>query len=191
MKTELTVSTIVILAVIGKFFHLPTNAVLIISTSVLSMLYFLGAAYFFRAGKFKANQALLSAICGVLFSIIPIALVFKIQVWTSHDNLVLASFLACAVALILVLATRPKFIEKDGVFIKRLLIRSVALMLISSAMFLISTPTWLSILHRNNPEVARIRTLYYENPDNEEYRLRNDSLFNIDGGRHMTPSKVN
>jgi hypothetical protein len=177
MRTEITVIAISIAAIIGVFLHLPVHSILIISLSLLSMVYFAGAFLFFSVGKPKENQIVLSVICGLLFSITPIALLFKIQIWSPNESIVTGAMIACFIALIVVLSVRSRFMKNDRKFIKRLLFRSIVLLAISSALLLISTPTLLKLIHWNNPEIARIRSLHYEYPDNEEYRLRNDSLF--------------
>jgi hypothetical protein len=43
--------------------------------------------------------------------------------------------------------------------------------------------TLLKLEHWDGPELARIKTLYYSNPDNEEYRKQHDEYFLRKGRR--------
>jgi len=141
---------------------------------VIATLYFPGAFYFFCDKVIKRQNLALSIISGFFLSLIPIGILFKIQYWPGGQLYLLIGTITAPVIMAIVLFLKSKAAEDLSIYYKNMFSRTIVLSVLTVLFYLTPTSTLLKIQYRSDPELARLKILYYENPGNEEYRKQHD-----------------
>jgi hypothetical protein len=176
MKTEKILCSIALIALVMKFFHIPfSGPLLVISLGILSLLYFFGGFYFLNENK-KNNS--LAIIAGILLSYAPIGILFKIMYWPGAQPMLIVGIFPCITFLIILIIKKANTNEDQKVYLRNLLIRTSIVSSLSILLLFTSTATLIKIQHHDDPEMARLKTQSFENPENEEYRKLYDDYRN-------------
>lgn len=176
MRVEKVLAIAVLVGIFLKFMRWPgSGIVLIISLSTLAMLYCPGSFYFFSDKKIKRSNLPLSVISGFFLSIIPIAILFKLQFWPGAMFYLTVGTISALAIFGVVLFLRFTAGDDLKTYYKNMTIRTGALLAVSALVYFTSNATLLAIQYRDDPEMARLKTLHYSNPENEEYRRQHDA----------------
>ncbi len=175
MKTEKILSIVFIAGILFKLMHWPGGAVLLVlSLMTLAILYFPAAFYFF-CDKVTKNQNLpLSVISGFFLSIIPIGILFKVQYWPGGQAYMLVGAVTAPVILAVTYFLKSKAPEELSVYYKNMIKRTAILTVLAALFCFTSTSTLIKIQCWDDPEMARLKTQYFTNPENEEYERQYD-----------------
>lgn len=187
MKTEKVMISIFILAFIAKLFNLPGPSIpLILSSGIISILYFPGAFYFFSDKLLKRQNIALSIIGGVVLALIPIGILFKIMFWPGAQVELAFSLILTPILLIITILLSKKNNEELKVYYKNYLTRIIFWLTLCVVFYFVSNSTLIKIQNHNDPELVRLKIQSYENPDNVEYYnalqnhyLQIDSLYRV------------
>jgi hypothetical protein len=178
MRTEKITSLIFIIGLLFKFFNIPgSSLVLILSLSVMAIIYFPVGFFFFSDKTIKNQNLPLSIVSGFFLSIIPIGMLFKLQYWPGGQINLLIGSISASVILIVTLFLNSKAKENLKTYYKNMILRTAILIILSASLYFIPSTTLIKLQYRNEPEFAKIKTLYYANPNNEEYRKQHDNYF--------------
>lgn len=102
MKIEGIFTVLFILALILKKIHLPGSNIIIVTFLIsISMLYFFFAFYIFGGKKTQQQKYLFSIVSGILLSIAPIAILFKIMNW-NNGNIYIVIGLPITIAIFII-----------------------------------------------------------------------------------------
>jgi len=189
MRTEKTLAIIFLVGLLFKYMHWPGGSIiLILSLMLMASLYFPGAFYFFCDKKIEKQKLPLSIASGVIFSIITVGLLFKLQYWPGANNQLLIGCMGSLVILAFVLYFRSNATEELTIYYKNMLLRTSVLTSIAFVFYFTSTETLLKVQYRDLPELAKLKALYYANPDNEEYRKQHDDyIMKLDSMNQVHP----
>lgn len=177
MRTEKVIACLVILGLLFKFvLHLPgASVILIISLLSLSGLYFPLAFYFFSDKEIKNQNLALSIISGMFWAVIPIGILFKLMYWPGASIQLLIGVAPAPILLGIVYFLKNKASTELATYYKNMLLRAWVLTILGWVVYLTSTATFINIQYGKDPELARLKTLSYTNPDNEEYAKQLES----------------
>lgn len=177
-RIELGLIIIALIAVIFKLFHLPFGGVLlVVSLSTLSIIYCwagvlvlndIGLRKLAAGNPFKgapAARIVWAIILGVVLSVAPIGLLFKIQLWPSSEFLLLTSFIG--LSILSMIAVYGGMAKKDW-FTRSSMIRMLVWWVLSVSAYTISDNTWIDIVHRNYPDYAKALKEYHAHPEDPE-----------------------
>jgi hypothetical protein len=186
MKTESVLAAIVALALFFKFILLwpIANQLIILSLSILSMIYMFGSVYFFSYKKVNHQNFAVTILGGLGMSVALTGIMFKVMYWPGAQPMILISLMSIVPILIISLVsgnnlvlsptiTREEEIEKISNLInyyKNLRIRTIVITLCTILFFITPMSALINLQHRNDPEMARLKLRSYENIQNEEYR---------------------
>lgn len=85
MKTEKILFAFSLCGILLKLFNVVGSSIIsVFSLSLLALLYFPFGFYFFCDKNIKTQNIALSIVSGLLFSMVPIGILFKVQSW--HDG---------------------------------------------------------------------------------------------------------
>lgn len=170
MKTEKIFAAIFFAGLLFKVLHWPgAGPLIVISATSLSMMYMGFAFYFFCDKKIINQNIFLSVISGILLSTVPVGLMFKLQYWPGAQLMMLCAIVTAPLVLLLVLVFKGKATDALQVYYSNMLRRSLILIVLAVVFFITPSSTLLKIQHWDEPELARLKALHYENPDNIEY----------------------
>lgn len=199
MKTEKIIAIIFVLAVILKFQHMPGSGVLLVtSLSILAMMYFPAGLYFLSDNpkkismvksdetldghltsaipeKGKTQNMAWSVVAGFLLSIVPIAIMFKLQYWPGSQVLLLVSVFTAPIIAAVSYYLMNKGDSSLRRYYKNMVLRAGVLSFCAILLFMTPASTMLSIQYGDDPEMVRVKTQYYSDPQNEEYRAEHDA----------------
>lgn len=185
MKAEKGITIAFIVGLVFKYLHWPGGSqILIISLSILAIIYCFGAIYFFSDKTIKNQNLLLTIFSGFFLAFIPIGVLFKLQYWPGADfSLLLGIFLAIIIfSITYFLKSKSK--DELETYYKNMTIRITTLITLAALLYLTPTATLVKLQYWNDPELARLKTLKYTNPGNEdyirqhdEYIMKRDSLY--------------
>ncbi|MBI1767269.1 MAG: hypothetical protein HYR67_02710 [Bacteroidetes bacterium] len=162
------------------------NPILIISASVLAMIYFyFGFALLndigFRTMFKKASYAdistgrVLGAIgVGLFLSIVLIGILFKLQIWNGSREMITIGATGLFMTLLaagIVFLIKRKTIDS---FYKGIFVRGVVALLLAVIVFLTPGRSLIRIYHRDNPAFAELMIKALENPQDEELQKQFD-----------------
>jgi hypothetical protein len=165
MKTEKVLALLFILAVLSKIFHIPTAATqVILSTSVLACLYFVGGIYFFSDEKIKKNTAIYSIIYGMFLSVGCIGVLFKLEVWVGTFPILHIGWILSGVLLGIAIFQFRRASETVRYW-RNMLWRTGVIFAITSILVALPTVEWVRLLTRNRPELQEVWINSLENPD--------------------------
>lgn len=171
MKTEKTLAVIFVFALAVKFFDVTgSSLLLVISLTLLSMLYFPMAFYFFCDKNIKMQNLPLSIFGGMMLAMIPIGVMFKLMIWPgSFIQLFMGLFLS-AVLLAAILVLKQKADKELKVYFKNFLQRTVFWLAFGLVLFFTPTSSIIKLQYRHEPELVRLKLLIHEHPGNPEYQ---------------------
>lgn len=175
MKTEKSFTVVFLIGLIFKFLHFPGGAVLlIISLTIIAMLYFPMAFYFFSDRELKRQNLALSIVSGFFLSLVPIGIMFKLQYWPGAQlNLLIGTFSALII-LAITYFLKSKSSDDLKTYYKNLFLRTTVLLTLGIILCLTPTSTLLKIQYHDDSELARLKIQSYTNPDNQEFREQLD-----------------
>lgn len=175
MRTEKTLAVVFVVAVLLMLFHVPGEGIItVISLSTLSMLYFPGAFYFFSDKDIKRQNLGLSIVSGLLLSLIPLGILFKIMHWPGGEMYLLLGSVSAPIILAFVYILKTKAADELTTYYKNMVQRTSVLAVLALTFYLIPSETLIKINYWDDPELARLKTLHYTNPENEEYKKQHD-----------------
>lgn len=171
MRTEITLTIIFLLGLILHFSGVTGGSLIIlIALSLLSLLYFPFAFYFFSDKSIKRQNLALSIIAGLFLFVIPNGILFKLLHWPGGVQMLMVSIPSTLILLIVTFSLKTKAAEELKTYYKNLFMRTAVLLILGLFFYLIPSKTLIDIQHSDNPELARLKNNAYSNPDNEEYR---------------------
>lgn len=175
MRTEISLTIAFIIGLIIKLMHWPGGAFIMVISLCSLMLVYLCGFYFFRERKTKKHVLGLSIVSGVLFSIIPIGVLFKFQHWPGAGfNLLLGTTGALIMTVVMIIMSQKAEPELAPYF-RKMIRRGAILTVLSASLYLLPAATLIKIQYRDDPEMVRLKTLYYAHPENAEYKLQHDA----------------
>jgi hypothetical protein len=170
VKTEKILALLFIIALILKLAHIPgANILLILVLSSAMFCYMLLAFYLFSDKEIKQQNIALSIVSGLLLCTVPTGILFKLMFWPGAKEQLSMGLLISPIILIVVYSLKKKAPQNLIVYYKNMFTRLTILTVLVFVFYFIPTPALIKILCWGNPELARIKTLYITNPDNEEY----------------------
>ena len=138
MRTEKILMSFFILGLFFKFFDLTFDSyILTVSLASLSLIYLIAAFYFFNDGDLKRQNLPLSIISGILLSIIPIGILFKLQHWAGGNNYLHIGILVTPVLLLMTFYLSKKSVEDLKTYYFQMKIRITTLLILSVLFYLI------------------------------------------------------
>lgn len=175
MRTEKTFAIIFIVGLIFKLLHWPgAGIILVISLSTTSMLYFPAAFYFFCDKIIKRQNLALSIVSGIFLSLIPLGILFKIMYWPGGQLYLLIGTVTAPIILTIIYFLKSRTTEDLATYYKSMFARTIILTILTIIFYFIPTATLLKIQYWDDQELARLKTLHYTYPDNEEYKKQHD-----------------
>jgi hypothetical protein len=189
VRTEKTLTILFLIGLIFKLLHWPgAGIILVISLSTIAMLYFPAAFYFFCDKVIKRQNLALSIISGLFLSLIPLGILFKIMYWPGGQMYLLIGSVTAPIILTVIYFMKSKTTDELATYYKNMFVRTVVLMVLTITFYLIPSATLLKIQYWDDQELARLKTLHYTHPDNEEYKKQHDEYLlrqdSIDIGYH-------
>lgn len=155
MKTEKTLTFIFLTGIILKLIHWPGGSLLVImSLSLLSLLYFPASFYFFRDKDFKTQNLIFSIVSGLFLSIAPIGIMFKLQFWPGSKDILNMAIISTPTILIISYFLKSKSPDHLITYYKNQIRRSIVLTFITILFFLTPNNTLLKIRY-NHPELPK------------------------------------
>ncbi|MBL0262286.1 MAG: hypothetical protein IPQ05_00135 [Leptospiraceae bacterium] len=175
MRTEKTLTIIFIVGLLLKLLHWPgAGPLLVISLSTIAMLYFPAAFYFFYDKVIKQQNLALSIVSGLFLSLIPLGILFKIMYWPGGQIYLLVGTVTAPIILAIIYFLKSKTGENLKTYYRNMFLRTSILTALTIIFYLTPTSTILKVQYWDDPELARLKTLHYTNPDNEEYKKQHD-----------------
>lgn len=186
MKTEKTVIVIFIIGLLAKFFDIPgCEILLIISSAILSIIYFPLSFYFFSDKTLKTQNIPLSIAGGMFISITVLGILFKLMFWPGAAIQLFAGIITMPILLLVTFLLFKNLKNNDlVVYYKNYLLRTIFWTVLCFVSFTLSNKQLLQIQHRGNPELVQLKMNAYFNNSNIEakqaldnYYRRRDSLY--------------
>lgn len=166
------------------FFNVPGNVVLLIlSLTTLSGLYFPFGFYFCSGKTIKEQNILLSLLGGMVLSIVPVGIVFKLFMWPGYQaQLTMVLVLIPALLLIVYfISRRPNPNLKT--YYKNFLSRTVFWLVMGLLFYVVPATTLIRLEFSRQPELMQLKLKTLEHPgdpayerDIENYHRQQDSL---------------
>ena len=175
MKTEKAVTLVFLIGLVFKFMHWPGGGVfIVISLSTIGVLYFPMAFYFFCDKEIKKQNIALSIVSGLFLCLIPIGILFKLQYWPGGKIEYLLGMFSAPVIWVIAYYLKSKSSDELKTYYKNLLTRTTVVFIFGTVFYIIPMTTLIEIQYRYDPELARLKTLSYTHPGNQEYRQQLD-----------------
>lgn len=183
---EIVLAGLAFIAILFKLFTIPLGGLIfVLSLTTLSLVYFFGGFLLFndigirKLGSkqpFKdvtAAQMVGSIFLGFTLSLLAIGLVFKLQLWPLASRILIPGIFtltAMVIAAMIAAAMSKKLFTKSSA------IRMAIWLVIGISAALLPQGTWIDILHRNDPEYAKVVKEYHANPDDPEVQQKLDEM---------------
>jgi hypothetical protein len=175
MKTEKIFAGIFLVGLLFKLMYWPFSGVLlVVSLGSIATMYFPAAFYFFSDKKISRQNVALSIISGLFLAFVVLGILFKLMYWPSSHLYLLIGTYTTPILLIITHLLKSKATEELKVYYKNMFLRIIILALLCVTFFLTPTSTLLKIQHRNDPELARLKALYFSDNTNMEYKKQLD-----------------
>lgn len=176
MRTEKILSSVFLVGFILKLLNIPGAGILfLLSLGGIGILYFPAAYYFFSDKEIKRQNIPLTIASGLFLSLIPIGILFKLLHWQGGARFYLmVGAVAALIFFIISYISRTKAVDELKVYYKNMLLRTGVLTIMALFFLLIPIGTILKIQYRKDPELARLSTQYFTNPDNKVYKKQYD-----------------
>lgn len=143
MKTEIGLAIGFIVALTFKFMHWPFAGILsVLFLGGLALTYLFGGFFYFRYGTGDRKSHLFSILSGVVLSLIPIGILFKIQHWPGAAVLLLAAIVATPVLLAFSIIQRRNSKPELSKFYGQMVVRSSVLALAVFLLALVNMANW-------------------------------------------------
>lgn len=170
MRTEISLFTAFLLALILKFSHVPgANILLLLSLNFTALLYCPFAFYFFCDKKLKNQNLALSIFSGIFLAIIPIGILFTLLFWPGAMVNLSAGLLSGIVILAAIFLLRKKAGEQLHTYYKNMALRTSVWLSLCILFLALPLQTRVYLNYGYDPELARLKYQYYSNPDNQQY----------------------
>ena len=188
MKTENTFIILFLIGLVTMIFDIPGHVILlIISSALISILYFPTAFYFYSDKTLKNQNIALSIVGGMILAMAPIGCLFKLLHWPGAQVQLLGAIVLSAILLAITYILSKKSKDELKTYYQSYIIRIIFWLVLSLLLYTVPKNTIIKIQHHNDPELARLKIQAFENPDNLEfdnalqnhYRQR-DSLYMIE-----------
>ena len=186
MRTEKVIACLFVIGLLFKFvLHFPGGGViLVVSLMLLSLVYCPLAFYFFSDKEIKKQNLALSIVAGMFLGLVPMGILFKIMYWTGADRYLFICSITVPIILGAIYYLKNKASVELATYYKNMLMRTFVLAFVTAVFYLTSTETLIHIQEGKDPELARLKTLSYTNPQNEEYakqledyEMKKDSIY--------------
>ncbi len=170
---------IVALALVMKVLHLPLSSfLLIVSISMLNMLYFFLSWLLFPQPTRRDQMVWLSVLAGVFLSTGLTGVLFKLQLWPLSGFYLLVGSTSLAILIALVLLLRGSRLELAD-YMRGLLRRSVPMLVACMLLYALPSATLTAFYYRDDPEMGRLMIQHNSSNDPDErmeLRSRMDSI---------------
>ena len=186
MRTEKVITCLVVIAMLFKYvLHWPgASILLILSLMSLSGLYFPLAFYFFSDKNIKTQNLALSIVAGMFWAVIPVGVLFTHMYWPGASAQLFVGVVTAPVILAIVYFLKNKSSVELATYYKNMLWRGWVLTAFGLLIYLTPMATLINIQYGKDPELARLKTLSYSNPNNdvyakqlEDYEAKKDSVY--------------
>ena len=168
MRTERVFVCLFIIVIIQKALHISDGGLIfILSAYGISLLYLVGAFYFFSDESIKRQNLPLSIISGILLAMAPIAILYKMEYIVDGAPWLIASVIASGIVLVTVLILRSKASAELKTYYRNMRVRSMFLFIITTILLLIPTRALMRLEYYNDAQYATLKANCYENPDNK------------------------
>lgn len=125
MRTEKILGIIFLVGLIFKLLHWPVaRLILVISLSIIAVLYFLTAFYFFCDKVIKRQNLPFSIVSGLFLSMIPLGILFKSMNWPGGQIFLLIGTISAPVILIISYLLKTKTTEDLATYYKNMVTRT-------------------------------------------------------------------
>ena len=168
MRTERVFVCLFIIVIIQKALHISDGGLIFILSSYgLSLIYLFGAFYFFCDGSIKRQNLPLSIISGILLSIAPVGILYKMEYIVDGMPWLVAAVAASGIVLVAVLLLRNRAGEELKTYYTNMRARSLFLFILTAILLLIPTRALMHLEYYNDPQYAELKANCYDNPDNK------------------------
>jgi len=176
MKTELSLWSVVLCGLVMRVFNLSGNAeVLSIALMALSLLYLFGSFYFLKADR--QQNRMLSIFAGIVLSIVPVALLFKVLFWPGAYMISIFAFAGLLPAFIttVILNGMPKASDKK-LYYRRMIWRLGIASVMALCLLVVPTDVLIRFHYRSDPERAEWEVRLHHTPKSidEERRMNEE-----------------
>jgi|SRR6185437_10689589 len=171
MRTEKVIACLFVIGLLFKFvLHFPGGGIiLVVSLMLLSLIYCPLAFYFFSDKEIKKQNLALSIVSGFFLAIVPMGILFKIMYWPGSETQLFICIITVPIILGIIYYLKNKALPELTTYYKNMLLRTFVLSILAAILYATPTETLINIQERKDPELARLKTLSYTNPQNEEY----------------------
>ncbi|MDQ3141784.1 MAG: hypothetical protein M3Q56_06000 [Bacteroidota bacterium] len=182
MKIESGLLILLLAALIMKLFHLPGSIMFLVLLLIhIAILYLVLSFYLFCDKILERQNLAFSIISGIFLSIVPIGILFKVMYWDDGQQYVLIAAIVAAVFLALSFLLKSKAPEHLINYYNNMVLRTGILTAISIFLFSIPAATLINFEFKNDPELAKLKILQYNNPANLNYKKQlNESKLKVD-----------
>ena len=159
----------------------------------LAALYFGAGLWLFRERDSKANDPLVSAICGLAFSLAAIGIVTRLLYWPGAGTSLLFSIILLTGAVVISSQRRKaQTLEERHKYYKNIVQRSLIMLSFASILFALPQSTLINFEYRNDPVHAKLLVAYLADPENrEKYEALAEYEMGDPGEHNMRPKKKN
>ncbi|MFL5729933.1 MAG: hypothetical protein ACJ75J_10640 [Cytophagaceae bacterium] len=169
---KIILTLVVLMILVRLLFHIPfTGVFLLLSISVLSLVYLFGSWYFF-SGEGLAKNTAVSVVSGLVFFIALIGVLFKLMLWPFGTVLTyMGSFFGIGLFVVLLL---PGFLFRKSVPEERhyyswILKRAFGIIGICIALAFTPIKTLCILYHPDDPEYVRLFTKAYDGQSERDW----------------------
>ncbi len=139
---------------------------------ILSLLYFGFGFYLFSDKALGRQNIPFSITAGILLSILPIAILFKLLYWGGAE-VMLVTGIICAFIVLIITVLSNKTKDNLQTYYNNMLKRTIVLGLAVVVLYITPLSTLLNLQHHDDPELARLKIEAFKNPNN---KAAHDSL---------------
>ena len=100
---------------------------------------------------------------------------FKLQYWMGANANLLIALVTIPVLLIIIYFLKQKSNDELKTYYRNMFQRTAVSTALVILFYFVPTSTLLKIQYHDDPELARLKTLHYLNPANEEYKKQHDA----------------
>lgn len=175
------------LAFVMKALHLPMSSLLlVVSLSLLGMLYLFLAWLVFPSPTRRDQLVLLSVLGGFVMSLATMGILFKLLFWPFRAFYLLLAVMGLAVLLIslfIIRSTRPDLSR----YSRGMLFRAVPLLVACGALLALSDARLTAFYYRDDPELKPYAVQRALSTDIEESRRLTQQMDSIELARRLRP----
>lgn len=182
-KIEKILLLIVSITIIAKVFNIPFSEPLIVFTLPLTGIIYIFSGWKLFEIKESRKKYFISTLLGIIYFIILIGILFKLQLWPNGQNIIaMGGYLGIGILLYLLISYLLNKIKASPEvnYFYNLLVRSIGIIGIGIFIMLIPLKNLIAFYHPNDKEFVRLFMKAYKSGNNqkywnefEEYRIRN------------------